>query len=187
MDLPSSLLSVRITAGERHSFAVSFFAPAHPLPETECFRFALHYYARVVYELSHSERSVRGLPEWIDRITRRPLTYASNFFMLAGVHGSLDRAVAHPVAEADVALRTLGLRDRQVTGDFGALRGITLALSVLAICQAVLPHLSEAFMTAMPAALANMNASYEMTHRYADPLSQSEVPAVAFRAASFLD
>ncbi|HEX9984861.1 MAG TPA: hypothetical protein VGF69_16490 [Thermoanaerobaculia bacterium] len=187
MDLPQSLLSANITAGDRHSFAVSFYAPSVPLPDSECFRLALHYYARVVYELSRSERSVRGLPEWIERISARTLTAASNLFSMAGVRGSLERSIARPAAEASVGLRTLGLRDRQVTGDLSALRGMTLALSVLAMCQAVLPHLSDPFMNAMPTALANMNASYELTHHYADPVSQSEVPLVAFRAASFRD
>jgi hypothetical protein len=31
-----------------------------------------------------------------------------------------------------------------------------------------------------------MNASYELTHRYADPASQHEVPALAYLAASFV-
>jgi hypothetical protein len=31
-----------------------------------------------------------------------------------------------------------------------------------------------------------MNASYEMTHRYADPSSQHEVPELAYLAASFV-
>jgi hypothetical protein len=31
-----------------------------------------------------------------------------------------------------------------------------------------------------------MNASYEMTHRYADPEAEREVPAIAYLAASFV-
>ncbi|MFP5247047.1 MAG: hypothetical protein ACLGH0_10175 [Thermoanaerobaculia bacterium] len=83
-------------------------------------------------------------------------------------------------------MRISGVRNREVTGDLSAFRGTTLARSVLAVCQATLPRLSDPMRATFPAALANMNASYEMTHRYADPDSQREVPELAYLAASFI-
>jgi hypothetical protein len=46
--------------------------------------------------------------------------------------------------------------------------------------------LSDEVRAAVPAALANMNVSYQMTHRYGDPQSEREVPAIAYLAASFV-
>jgi hypothetical protein len=96
------------------------------------------------------------------------------------------RAIHMPFAEVHVIMRIDGVRNRTVAGDLSPFRGTTLARSVLAVCQAVLPRLSPSMREAVPNALANMNASYEMTHRYADPASQHEVPDLAYLAASFV-
>ena len=183
---PRVLISATIAAGVDGVFSVKLEDASARLPEEETFRFALHYYGRVLYEMAHTERSVRKLPEWTSRIASTAIDRDVDFFAVTDVKGALVSSLARPLAVAQVALCTAGLRDREVTGDLTPLRGSTLARSVLAVLQAVVPHLSEGMCAAIPAALANMNVSYELTHRYADPHSHREVPAVAYLAASFV-
>ncbi|HYR27557.1 MAG TPA: hypothetical protein VEU30_03785 [Thermoanaerobaculia bacterium] len=181
----SVLISATIATGPDGVFAVGLDTAGAPLPEEETFRFALHYYGRVLYEMVHTQRSVRRLPEWTSRIAATELDRDVDFFAVADVQGALVTSLARPMATAYVTLRPAGLRGREVVGDLAPLRGSTLARSVLAVFQAVAPRLSDAMLTALPAALANMNASYELTHQYADPVSHREVPSVAYLAASF--
>lgn len=181
----SVLISATIATGPDGVFAVGLDAAGAKLPEEETFRFALHYYGRVLYELMHTQRSVRRLPEWTGRIAATEFDRDLDFFAVAGVQGALVTSLARPLAAVQVALHAVGLREREITGDLSPLRGSCLARSVLAVFQAVLPRLSDPMSAALPTALANMNASYELTHHYADPHSHREVPAVAYLAASF--
>jgi hypothetical protein len=167
-------------------FSVEIGDQPSALREEEAFRFALHYYARVLFEIVRRQRSVRPLPRWISSIAQTSLEVETNLFALAGVEGALVRIVPSPLAEATVTMHARGVRNREIAGNLEALRGATLALSVLAVVQAVLPRLSPAMRDNMPTALANMNASYEMSHRYADPASQHEVPVLAYLAAAFV-
>lgn len=183
---PHVVLSARISAGAGGAFAVDIDDAHALLPEEECFRFVLQYYARVLFELVHTQRSVRRLPDWMAAIARSAIDRDADLFALAGVEGSLVRHVLPPVAFVEVSMHLRGFRNRVLIGDVTAFRGATLARSVLAVCQAALPRLSTAMREAIPAALANMHASYEMTHRYADPASQQEVPELAYLAASFV-
>ncbi len=185
MTEPRVVLAARIAAGPDGTFSVDIDDGAATLPEEESFRFILQYYARVLFELVRSERSVRNLPRWMAELAQTDLDDA-DLFALAGVEGSLTRAVRMPIAEVHVIMRLDGIRNRTVAGDLSPFRGTMLARSVLAVCQAVLPRLSPSMRDAVPTALANMNASYEMTHRYADPASQHEVPDLAYLAASFV-
>jgi hypothetical protein len=183
---PRVVLAARIAAGPGDAFAVTIDDGAAMLREEECFRFALQYYARVLFELVRLHRSVRDLPRIIEAFSDASLDAHSDLFALAAIPGKLVPSIRTPIAVAEVTMRTAGVRSREVAGDLSPLRGTTLARSVLAVCQAVLPRLSAPMRDAVPAALANMNASYAMTHRYADPASQHEVPALAYLAASFV-
>jgi hypothetical protein len=183
---PRIVLSADIAVGLDGVFAVTLDDTGAPLPEEETFRFALHYYGRVLYEMVHSQRSVRRLPEWTGRIAASAVDRETDFFALTEVGGALVSSLACPLGVARVSLAATGLREREVIGDLAPLRGSTLPRSVLAVLQATLPRLSEGMCAAIPAALANMNASYELTHRYADPHSHREVPSVAYLAASFI-
>jgi hypothetical protein len=182
---PRVVLAARIAAGPGGAFSVDIDDSAAALREEECFRFALQYYARVLFELVRTERSVRSLPRWMSAIAQTALEDDADLFALAEVEGVFVRTVKLPIAEVHVVMRLAG-RNRTISGDLAPLRGSTLARSVLAVCQAVLPRLSPSMRDAIPVALANMNASYEMTHRYADPDSQHEVPELAYFAASFV-
>ncbi len=186
MTEPRVVLAARIVAGPAGVFSVAIDDGAAALPEEECFRFMLQYYARVLFELVRSERSVRGLPRWMADLAQSALDSDTDLFAVAGLEGSVVRAIAMPIAEVHVIMRIDGVRNRTVAGDLSPFRGSTMARSVLAVCQAVLPRLSPSMREAVPSALANMNASYEMTHRYADPASQHEVPDLAYLAASFV-
>ncbi|HYI09098.1 MAG TPA: hypothetical protein VEK57_08495 [Thermoanaerobaculia bacterium] len=183
---PRVVLSSTIVAGAAGTFAVDIDDAATALPEEECFRFALQYYARVLFDLVQTQRSVRGLPEAMALLTQTSLEGDDDLFALSGVEGKLVKAVRMPIAEVQVTMRIAGLRNREVIGDLAPFRGSMLARSVVAVFQSVLPRLSPAMRDAIPVALANMNASYEMTHRYADPASQHEVPELAYLAASFV-
>ena len=183
---PRTLITATIAAGIDGVFAVRLEDAGAPLPEEETFRFALHYYGRVLYELAQAQRSVRRLPEWTSRIASTAIDRDVDFFAVAEVKGALVTSLARPLAIARVSLCTSGLREREVTGDLSPLRGSTLARSVIAVLQSVVPRLSDAMCGAIPAALANMNASYELTHHYSDPDSHRQVPAVAYLAASFV-
>lgn len=185
MTEPRVVLEARIVAGPGGSFAVEIDDSAAVLPEEETFRFALHYYGRVLFELVRAERSVRRLPAWTAAVAARAIDRDADVFRLAGVGGALVRSVSAIEAEIRVEMRTSGARDRELHGEI-TMRGTMLARSVLAVIQSVLPRLSPAMRDAMPVALANMNASYELTHRYADPASQREVPVLAYLAASFV-
>lgn len=177
------LITATISAGPDGVFAVGLDAAGAHLPEEETFRFALHYYGRALYEMAKTQRSVRRLPEWIAGIAATEFDRDIDFFAIAGVQGALVTSLARPIASARVAMSIAGLRDREITGDLSPLRGSTLARSVLAVFQAVVPKLSDEMCATLPAALANMNASYELTHHYADPHSHREVPSVAYLAA----
>jgi hypothetical protein len=59
-----------------------------------------------------------------------------------------------------------------------------LPFSVLAILQAILPRVSSEMLVTLLTALANMNASYAITHRYNGPRSKTEVSAIACMAAA---
>lgn len=183
---PRVILSARIAAGSGSTFSVDIDDRATPLPEEECFRFALQYYARVLFELVRTQRSVRGLPDCMATLAQTALDPDADLFALAAVEGSLVRAVKMPIAEVHLVMRLSGLHHRVVTGELAPMRGSMLARSVLAVCQSVLPRLSAPMRDAFPNALANMNESYEMTHRYADPASQHEVPELAYFAAAFV-
>ncbi|HYO78073.1 MAG TPA: hypothetical protein VE010_16560 [Thermoanaerobaculia bacterium] len=183
---PRIVLAATIAAGPGGAFSVDIDDQPAMLREEECFRFALQYYARVLFDLVHQQRSVRDLPRLMHALSQSGFDDHTDLFALAGIPGSLTRRIASPIAEARVTMRIAGVRNREVLGDLTPLRGTTLARSVLAVTQAVLPRLSPPMRDAFPSALANMNASYEMTHRYADPASQHEVPALAYLAASFV-
>lgn len=180
------VLTARISAGTAGTFSVDIDYVATALPEEESFRFALQYYARVLFELAHTQRSVRGLPNSMAELAQTSLSADHDLFAVAGIEGGLIHTIGEPIAVVDVSMRIAAVRNREVVGDLKPFRGSTLARSVVAVFQSVLPRLSPPMREAIPVALANMNASYEMTHRYADPASQHEVPELAYLAASFV-
>ena len=85
----------------------------------------------------------------------------------------------------DRRTRRADVRDFEVDGDF-RLRGRMLALSVIAVLDAILPRLSADALGSIFAALANMNVSCTLTHHYRDPHSYHEVPAIAYHAVAFV-
>lgn len=177
------VLDARVAAGVGGTFAVDIFDAATALPEEECLRFALQYYARALFELIHTQRSVRMLPSWMAAIAGHGPE--GDLFAAAGVDGKLVESIQRPLAEVTLEMCVTGVRGRVLRGDLSPFRGRTLPASVIAVCQATLPHLSPSMRGALPVALANMNASYQLAHRYADPASQHEVPETAYYAAAF--
>ena len=183
---PRTVLTARIEAGPAGAFSVDIDDDAAAQREEECLRFALQYYARALFELVRTSRTVRDLPSWMSKVAQTSVDADTDLFAISGVEGILVRSVRVPIASAIVEMVLDARRNRVIAGDLSALRGSTLARSVLAVCQAVVPRLSPPMREAIPIAVANMNASYELTHRYADRDSQHEVPALAYLAASFV-
>lgn len=180
------LLSARILAAEDR-FAVLFTTRSAQTGEEDYIRFALHYYARVLFELVRTARSSRDLPAIVERIAGARLQPESDLFALTAVSGELCRMIddVHAV-EADCMLSASGHREFHLRGDFSRLNSRALTRSVVAVIQAVMRHLSPESVDLLVTALANMNASYGVTHRYSEATSLDEVPINAYHAASFV-
>lgn len=180
------LLSARIVASESR-FAVLFTARSAHVGEDDYIRFALHYYARALFELVRTARSARDLPLLIDYICAVRVQPDSNVFTITGVTGELCAIVDDRNAlEADCLLTSTAHREFHLRGDFSRLGSRMLIRSVLAVIQSVIRRLSPDMIELLVTALANMNASYGVTHRYSDANSLEEVPANAYHAASFI-
>lgn len=183
---PQVLIDAGVAAGRERRYAITL-KPGNAsaiIPEHHCLRFALHYYARVLYELARHDHSVRDLPASIDRLATSPGEWNDDLFALAGLRGKLTVTISDPVSEMRLQLRRCGYRTFDLTGDI-AFAGVTLAVSVVAVLQAIAMRVSPDVVQALRAGLANMNVSYVVTHRYSDPLSCREVPAIAYYAAAF--
>ena len=61
-----------------------------------------------------------------------------------------------------------------------------IVASVLAVIEFAVLHVGPDLLEVLLSALANMNAAYGVTHGYTDPAGLDEVPANAFRAATFV-
>lgn len=180
------LLSARVLVAEDR-YAVFFTVRDSRATEDEYVRFALHYYARVLFELVRTARSTRDLPALVDRIAATELHAHSDLFNVAGVTGTLARVIEDPHAmEADCVLSCTSHRDFHLRGDFSRLTSRTLIGSVVAVFQSVLRHVSPDAIAVLGTALANMNVSYGVTHRYSEANSLDEVPVTAYHAASFV-
>lgn len=180
------LLRARIiVAGDR--YAVQLTARTADMGEDDYVRFALHYYARVLFELVRTARSPRDLPTLIDRVSSTRLTRESDLFGLTGVTGELCRSIddRHAV-EAACVLSSTSHRDFHLRGDFSRLNSRMLIRSVLAVIASVIGRVSPESADVLVNTLANMNVSYGVTHRYSDATSLDEVPLTAFHAASFV-
>ncbi len=179
------ILRLSVVAGTGYRYAVTLEpAPGRNVTEDDLVRFVAHYYARVLYALAQG-RAVRNLPALVDTLVESAHRWTTDVFPVVGLHGRLVDAAAEPVGRIALELRRTGYREFALPGEIG-LSGRTLAWSLFAVLQALSPQLTPEAMSRALAALANMNASYRMTHHYADPKSQSEVPAIAWAAVSFM-
>jgi len=179
------LLSARILNADDR-FAVYLTTRAE-VGDDDLIRFALHYYARALFELVRTARSARELPAVVDAIAAVSLGRDSDVFAIAAVNGSLERTIDDARAvEADCVLSSTAHREFHLRGDFSRLNTRALIRSVIAVIQSVLQRLSPEMIDTLTLALANMNASYGVTHRYSDAHSLDQVPANAYHAASFI-
>lgn len=180
------LLSARILiASDR--YAVLFTPRGAEAAEDDYVRFALHYYARVLFELVRTARSPRDLPTLIDRVASMRLLRDADLFGITGVSGELARTIEERHAvEADCVLSSAAHREFHLRGDFSRLNPRMLIRSVLAVISAVAARVSPEMADVLVTALANMNVSYGVTHRYSDATSLDQVPSNAFHAASFV-
>ena len=179
------LLSARVLMNEDHSAVI--FTARGVVGEDDYVRFALHYYARALFELVRVSRSARDLPALIDTIAEAGIGRESDLFAMSGLSGTLLRIIDDPhAAEADCMLFSTAHREFHLRGDFSRLDSRTLIRSVIAVIQAVVQRISAEMVDLLTIALANMNASYGVTHRYSDAHSLDQVPANAYHAAAFV-
>ena len=179
------LLSARVVATDEHASVL--FTPRGVVGDDDYVRFALHYYARALFELVRVSRSARDLPAIVDAITTAGIERGSDVFAIAGLSGTLLPIIDDPHAgEADCVLFSTAHREFHLRGDFSRLDSRTLVRSVIAVIQSVLERIEPEMADLMANALANMNASYGVTHRYSDAHSLDQVPANAFHAAAFV-
>lgn len=179
------LLSARVLVADER-YAVLFTVRDPSAVDGDCVRFALHYYARVLFELVHTTRSTRGLPALIERIVAAGLLPGNDLFATAGVTGALMPFIDdRQTAEAVCVLSSTSHRDFHLRGDLSHLTSHALIGSVIAVLQSVASQIAPEMVDLLSAALANMNASYGVTHRYSEANSIDEVPVVAYHAASF--
>jgi len=111
----------------------------------------------------------------------------ADLFALIGLDASLSRTIDDVHAlEAECVLSSTAHREFHLRGDFARLDAPSLVRSVIAVIQIAMQRLSPEMVDTLALALANMNASYGVTHRYSDAHSIDQVPANAFHAASFI-
>jgi hypothetical protein len=175
-----------IVASDDHQYSVAFASAdgTRVVPQELLLRFVVHYYARVLYELARVHE-VRDLPARIDTLTSAEPRLDPDCFAIAGVRGKLVDVVARPIGEMSLVLESVGAREYELRRDI-QLRGRTLRHSTLAVLQKALWRVTPDMAVTILAALAHMNASYRVRHRYTDPRSCREVPAIACKAAAFV-
>lgn len=179
------LLSARVLIHDDR--AAVLFTPRGVVGEDDYVRFALHYYARALFELVRVSRSARDLPALIDAISSGGVQRSADLFALSGLSGSLCRIIEDPQASrAECMLFGTAHREFHLRGDFSALDARSLVRSVIAVTQAVIERVSPEMVDLLTMAFANMNASYGVTHRYSDAHSLDQVPANAYHAAAFV-
>ena len=181
---PNDLLQITIAPVPERLYMVAFNRYSDDVGEDLYLRFVLHFYARVLFELSRSEHSVRNLPDVIDQLAGMQLPESPDVFRLAGVGGGLTAHADSGIGAARLVFRRSGIRDFDLDGEL-VMTGRTLAYSILAVIQAIVPLLHSDSRIALLSGLANMNVSYAITHRYANANSLHEVPAIAYFAAAF--
>lgn len=179
------LLSARILVNDDR--AAVLFTQRAAIGEADYVRFALHYYARALFELVRLSRSARDLPSLIDAVVSSGMGDGRDLFAVAGLSGSLCRVLEDPRAdEADCVLFSSAHREFHLRGDFSRMSGRTLVRSAIAVIQGVSERIGPEMREVLALALANMNASYGVTHGYSDAHGLDEVPSNAFHAASFV-
>lgn len=181
------LAGVRVLAA-KDRFAVLVTPCDDGLSDIDYVRLALHYYARALFELVRTRRSARRLPALIDQIVASQGAGAADVFAAAGLRGGrLWHTLDEPfVTEANCRLYSVSRREVHLWCDFSRLNTRQLVGSVLAVVQFAIEHVSPDIVDVLLTALANMNASYGVTHGHADASGLDEVPANAFRAATFV-
>jgi len=177
------LLLASIAVDADNQFAVTVLPAARETAQHHYVRFALHYYARVLYLLARGENARSDLPTLIDLLIRTSIDGSSDLFMMAGLDGTLVPEIREPIAQAELVLKSSGAHECELIGNI-PLGGWALSHSVIAVLQYLADRLSERSLATLTFALDNMNSSYSTVYRHADPSSQFDVPLLAYRAVS---
>jgi hypothetical protein len=170
------LVRGRIAVTDGLRYAVSFSSNGGRPADADLVRFALHFYARVLYEMVHAHRSVRDLPARVEELASKPYELASAM----RIHAMED---ADPI---EAVLLSTGYRRYEMQADLTARSEAVLKRALLSVLESVLRATTDDLRNVLTTALLNMNVSYGVTHRYADAKSIEEVPVIAYQAAMFV-
>lgn len=179
MSEPSAreLVRGRIAVTEDLRYAVSFSRENGRPADADLVRFALHFYARVLYEMVHAHRSVRDLPAKVEALASKPYELASVMRIHAAQTAGTD---------IEAVLLSPGYRRYELQTDLAHCSEAVLKRALLSVIEGALRAIPEDLRSVLTTALLNMNVSYGVTHKYADPKSIEEVPAIAWQAAAFV-
>ena len=180
-DMERDLLVATIGVDSEHRFAIELIPAAPPENHHHDLRFALHYYARVLYLLARAEGVKSDLPTLVDLLIRTSIERGTDIFMEVGLDGSLVPSVKEPIVEFQLALKSSRTRECELVGDI-PLSNWALTHSVFAVLQYLADRLPERSLTTLTFGLENMNASYSTVYRPCDPTGQFDVPDRAYRA-----
>jgi hypothetical protein len=182
-EMEKDLLVASIAVGADNQFAVTVIPTSLGKAQHHYVRFALHYYARVLYLLARGAHHRSDLPTLIDLLIRTTIDKESDLFLLAGLDGALVPKIGEPVAHAELVMKSAGAHECELVGN-SSLEGWALSHSVIAVLQYLADRLSEESLATLTFGLENMNSSYSTVYRHADPASQAEVPRIAYHVAS---
>ena len=180
-EMERDLLVASIAVDADHQFAVTVIPTSLGKAQHHYVRFALHYYARVLYLLARGEHARCDLPTLIDLLIRTTIDKDTDLFMMAGLDGALVPKIGEPVAHAELVMKSAGAHECELVGN-NFLAGWELSHSVIAVLQYLADRLSEESLHTLIFGLENMNSSYSTVYRPADPASQAEVPRIAYHA-----
>ena len=181
--MDKDLLVASIAVDADHQFAVTVLPTSLGRAQHHYVRFALHYYARVLYLLAHGEHARSDLPTLIDLLIRTTIDKDSDLFLKTGLDGALVPKIGKPIAHAELVMKSAGAHECELIGN-SSLDGWALSHSVIAVLQYLADRLSEESLVTLTFGLENMNSSYSTVYRHADPTSAMEVPRIAYRAVS---
>jgi len=181
-DEAKDLLVASIAVDADNQFAVTIIPTSWGNAQHHYVRFALHYYARTLYQLARSEHARSDLPTLIDLLIRTTIDKGSDLFLMAGLDGTLVPKIGEPVGHAELVMTSASIHECELIGNT-SLEGWALSHSVIAVLQYLADRLSEESLASLTFGLENMNSSYSTVYRHADPTSQAEVPRIAYQNA----
>ncbi len=188
---PLPLLSARIVADEHHRYHV-FFAEHHSqLQKLEFVRLVLHYYAKMLYNLSPSDpamfESAQVLQTTMRSVVKAGLSDGSDVLALAGIQDVAALVTYIPTEdprELTAMLYFTTVTRRHIKTWFPRnAYAQHLVFSVFVLLQAALKHTDAECIAVMARSLRIMNERYESGVSFSKLSNLASIPNGAYLAA----